>query len=225
MFDSNIIEANCKDFSKCCNNSNLESNEDGDVKKIENIGKDIEFNRCEEVLENLQVKFGKDVSKISLRFLDELEKLQEERKVIDQNTQKVMQNICETKQNISVHKSQTMIKQETFNFEYKKMCEEMMCDIKSLQEAIDYQEDVVEFFRRLSSTEIVDIDTGVRYRIKIMNEEHIFCVQNDHDGQLCYEPVSYTKPPETLPEYLKNRIAFAKELCSSLFLGILQSMS
>jgi Fic family protein len=170
---------------------------------------------------NLNLDCSNHIKEVSDQLQNEYLQISEERDTINSSINSIQQKISDLKSIKSNFKKETIKKQEDLVSEIENFCQEKNKEIQLLKKDIEYQEDITEFFKKVSSAEVLDISNSVKIRVKILKDEHVFTVC-DQGETVLYAPVSYTQPQECVPPYLKEEISFNKEQYPMLFFNILQ---
>lgn len=201
---------------------NGEEKERGKGKRGEREGK--EFEGVVEMYAGLKLDYSGNTKAIAERLRLEYEIASSEKNKIIGKTQSVIQGINELKVVSDNYVRDTVERQEDIVRETEKLCNENNKFIKDLKKNIEYQEELIEFMKRLASVEIIEVSPCIKFRFYMMKDEHVFVLE-DHGDCFTYTPITYTHSNQEIPEYLKESITFDKAQTPKLFLAILQCMS
>lgn len=184
----------------------------------------------EKVLENINVyqdlsgNSDAGTQNIAKRLKNQSDLAAKEKEKVLEKTEMVQKNIEDLQSDFKSFQREATLKQEKIIQETEKICAENNAVIQQLKENIEYQEDLIEFSKRLASVEIVQVSPQIQFRFFMLRSEHIFNLEDNGDS-FTYTPVTFNLSNQGIHDYLKDSITFEKSQTPKLFFAIFQLMS
>lgn len=172
------------------------------------------------------------LEKINFRFSsifsDQIQETSKEAEKVSSNQQDLESKISsinlqissldEDRNHFSLTSTETKQKLQT---ELSSLQHQKTCEISSIKDEISYKIDLVNFYERLSSIHITDLNEVLGIEIRSLSDEFAFnLTKNDSDLTFAYNLTKTSKPLDQLPEWLKSDIVFQQNLSSLLFSNI-----
>ena len=124
----------------------------------------------EKVLENINVyqdlsgNSDAGTQNIAKRLKNQSDLAAKEKEKVLEKTEMVQKNIEDLQSDFKSFQREATLKQEKIIQETEKICAENNALIQQLKQNIEYQEDVIEFSKRLASVEVIQVSPEIQFR-------------------------------------------------------------
>ena len=176
------------------------------------------------VYQNLSGKACAGTQSIAKRLKNQSDLAAKEKEKVLEKTEMVQKNIENLLSDFKSFQRETVLKQDQIIQETEKICAENNALIQQLKQNIEYQEDLIEFSKRLASVEVIQVSPEIQFRFFMLRSEHIFNLEDNGDS-FTYTPVTFNLSNQGTHDYLKDSITFEKSQTPKLFFAIFQLMS